>query len=263
MKFLALITIILLALTGCRKTGGATTEERQDKEAKRLLQGAWLNDDGGTAAFLVRGDSLFFADNTSQPARVWIYQDSLYIQGANLRRYLITKQAEHLLKYISATGDEVKLTRSDGRDIDLRQFLQQRDYAINLTRVCDTDTICPLPDGTPVRVSIHTEPTSDRIMKSLYNDLGLEVDNMYLDNAATITLSGQDYNYKHTFRKAEFSQFVPRDFMSRAILQAVAYDRRDAQAVYLSATVGIPDAETGYAVEVRITPAGRVSMRLR
>lgn len=255
--------LCLLMLAACTQRSGQTTEERQDREAKRLLQGVWHNADGDTDAFLVRGDSLYFADDTSQPMRVWIYQDSLYIQGDKLRHYLITKQAEHLLKYVNVNGEEVKLTK-DGDQTATQPFLQTRAYAMNLTRVTDVDTTATLDGATALRCTIHTEPTSDRVNKSIYNDLGLEVDNVYLDNASTVTVSaGGTQCYSHSFRKSEFSSFVPHDFLATAILRSVDFNRRDAHAVYLDASIGIPDAETCYVVELRIDQNGHFTKRLK
>lgn len=257
------LCLLALLLTACTQRSGHTTEERQDREAKRLLQGVWRNADGDADAFLVRGDSLYFADDSSQPMRVWIYQDSLYIQGAKLRRYLITKQAEHLLKYVNANGEEVKLTK-DGDQTATQPFLQTRAYAMNFTRVTDADTTATLDGSTALRCTIHTEPTSDRVNKSIYNDLGMEVDNTYLDNAATVTISagGQEL-FRHSFRKAEFSSFVPHDFLATAILRSVDYSRRDQHAVYVDASIGIPDAETCYVVELRIDQNGHLTKRLK
>lgn len=252
-----------LLLASCGQPTGADTEQRQDSEAKRLLQGVWHADDGSTEAFLVSGDSVYFADENSQPARVWIYQDSLYIQASRLRTYHITKQAEHLLKYQNANGEEVKLTKDDP-NASTAPFLQPRPYAVNLTRVTDCDTTATLEGQSDAAITIHVEPTSDRVVKSLYNELGIEVDNIYLDNAATVNLSlGGEQLFSHIFRKAEFAAYVPDAFLGRAILRSVDYNHRDASATYLDAIIGYPDAETCYVVELRIDNQGRLTERAK
>ena len=63
------------------------------------------------------------------------------------------------------------------------------------------------------------QTTSDKVVKSTYNDNGVEVDNMYLDNVAALRL----YNhgtpvFAHDFRKQEFQSLIPKDFLSRSIL---------------------------------------------
>lgn len=253
---------ILLAplLWNCTQPTGADTEDRQDTEAKRLLQGTWVNEDDAADAFQVTGDTIRYFDQTSQPARFWIYQDSLYIQGAQLRTYHITKQAEHLLKFINVNDEEVKLTKSDQPTGHVAPAVPS--YAMNLTNVSDTDTTTAIEGQPPVTVRIHTEPTSDRIIKSLYNELGLEVDNVYLDYAITVSLNGVQ-PYGHTFRKAEFAAFVPNDFLQSAILRSITFSHRDQQAIYLDASIGIPDAETCYVCQLRITPDGRLAKHLK
>lgn len=256
---LALLALCLLAAS-CAQPTGADTEQHQDQEAKRLLQGIWANADGGDAVLFVRGDSLFFADDTSQPARLWVYQDSLYIQASHLRQYLITKQAEHLLKFQNANGEEIKLTK-DGDQTLTAPFLKPRDYALNLTRVTETDTTTT--DRTPaVRCCIHTEPASDIVVKSVYNEIGLEVDNIYLDNLSKVSLyaAGNQY-FQHDFRKGEFAKHVPRDFMERSVLRSVEYNQADSAAVFLNAIIGIPDAETCYVVELRIDNKGHLTQQ--
>lgn len=253
----------LLAVQSCRPHSGEATEERQDREAKRLLQGVWLNADDGTPALLVRGDSLFYAEANSLPARVWVYQDSLYVQSSTLRRYRITKQAEHLLKFNNVNGEEVKLTKG-GATASQSAFAQTQTYAMNLTRVVDEDTLATLEGQPDVECRLHTEPASDRMAKAVYNDLGMEVDNMYLDNVGTVSLgrSGAEY-YTHSFRKAEFASLVPRDFMSTAILRELSYSHRTATAVFVDAIIGIPDAETCYVVELKINDRGQLFKRLK
>lgn len=258
-----MLAALALLMGSCAGRGGKSTEERQDPEAKRLLQGAWLTADGGEAAFMVRGDSLFYADNTSLPARVWVCGDSLYVQSATVRAYHISKQAEHLLKFDNVYGEEMKLVKADD-GASTAAFTQARPYAMNLTRVEDEDTLAALDGADGTSVSIHTEPASDRMAKSVFNDLGMEVDNMYLDNVSTVSLrSAAGEYFRHDFRKAEFAALVPRDFMSTAILRGVEYAGRDARAVYLSASIGVPDAETCYVAEIKVTPDGRYTTRLK
>lgn len=253
----------MLMLSGCKNGSVPAPDAQEDTEAKRLLQGTWLNGDDESEVFQVRGDSIFYFDSSSQPAHLWVRHDSLYIEGAQTRRYRITKQAEHLLKFVNANGEEVKLTKAETDDV-LKPLPTETTYAMNLSNVTDLDTMAIVPGISATRVRVHTEPTSDRIAKSVYNDLGVEVDNMYLDYSAhVILLNGATIFYDHTFRKAEFAQFVPREFLASSILRSVDYDHADRNATYLTASIGIPDAETCYVVELRIDGKGQLSKRLK
>ena len=56
-------------------------EPKENAEAKKLLQGIWLNDDAGDVVFKVKGDTVYFPDSTSMPAyfRIEIQQAYLCI----------------------------------------------------------------------------------------------------------------------------------------------------------------------------------------
>ncbi|MBR4369019.1 MAG: DUF4738 domain-containing protein, partial [Prevotella sp.] len=99
-------------LTDCT-TGNSRDSE--DLDAKRMLQGIWMNDEQGSPAFYVQGDSIFYPDSISQPVAFWICQDSLYLEGCRVNRYLITKQAEFLFKFVNQSGEEVKLVKSNDK----------------------------------------------------------------------------------------------------------------------------------------------------
>lgn len=252
---------VVLAM-GCSPKEGGTTEDRQDRQAKQLLQGIWVTDDGQEPAMFVRGDSIFYPDTSSLPVRFWIYGDSIYLQGSNVRHYRITKQAPHLFKLLNQNGDEVKLVKSEDRSL-IPNFFQSRPYAMNLTRVERNDTSVVV-DGIDYDCKLFVEPTSDRVVKSSYNGDGIEVDNMYLDNVAhlRVFVSGTQV-LAHDFRKAEFSRYVPKDFLASSILRDVAFTHATTEAVFFDATIGIPDATTCYVVELKIDRAGKLTKRLK
>ena len=257
-----LCVAMTVVLSSCRQSAPDYTRQHEDKEAKEMLQGVWVNDDEGAPAWLVRGDSLFFPDATSLPAVFWIYGDSLYIQSSNVNSYLITKQAEHLFKFRNASGDDIRLVRSDDKRL-LPLFAQHRPYAINFFRTFDVDTIAN-GGNRHYDCHLHIEPTSDRVIKSVFNNEGIEVDNMYLDNLVRLNISTKGVGiYSHEFRKHEFSSFVPKEFMPKSILRDVQLASADTSAVCFDAVIGIPDAASSYVVELRISKKGELSKRLK
>ena len=62
-----LLLLAILSLAACKNQGGEATRKQEDQEAKKLLQGIWLYEDGETA-FMANGDSIFFPDTTSCPS---------------------------------------------------------------------------------------------------------------------------------------------------------------------------------------------------
>ena len=250
------LVLLALLLAACRNRGAGYQQSHEDKQAKEMLQGLWTNGESSDPAMLVKGDSIFYPDSASMPVRFWVYQDTLYLQG-----YKIEKQAPHLLKFANQNGDEVRLVKSG--DKTLRSAFSYHVYAVNTFREESQDTVIRTDLGY-FESRVHVETTSDKVIKSTYNDNGVEVDNMYLDNVASLRLFNHGTPvFAHDFRKQEFQSLVPRDFLSRSILRKMYFTRADAKALYYYVIIGIPDADTTYVIELRVTPDGRMSKKLR
>ena len=251
----------LLIFSACRDRSADYQKTHEDKQAKEMLQGLWINGDSGDPAVLVKGDSIFYPDSASMPVRFWVYQDTLYLQGQNVNGYKIDKQAPHVLKFINQNGEEVKLVKST--DKALYPSFGYHVYAMNTFLEQSQDTIIRTDLGY-FESKVHVQTTSDKVVKSTYNDNGVEVDNIYLDNVASLRL----YNhgtpvFAHDFRKQEFQSFIPKEFLSRSILRKMYFTQADAKALYYYVIIGIPDADTTYVIELRVTPDGRMSKKLK
>lgn len=258
--FVCILTLLVL-LTACHNRGADYQQQHEDKQAKEMLQGLWTNGENSDPAMLVKGDSIFYPDSASMPVRFWIYQDTIYLQGQNIHGYKIEKQAAHLLKFANQNGDEVKLIKSN--DKSLYSAFNYHVYAMNTFLEQSQDTVIRTDLGY-FQSKVHVQTTSDKVVKSTYNDNGVEVDNIYLDNVASLRL----YNhgtpvFAHDFRKQEFQPLITKDFLNKSILRKLYFTRADAKALYYDALIGIPDASTTYVVELRITPDGRMSKKLR
>ena len=256
-----LLLLAILSLAACKNQGGEATRKQEDQEAKKLLQGIWLYEDGETA-FMANGDSIFFPDTTSLPVQFWIANDSIYLKGNHVCHSKITAQAAHLFKIANPSGDEIKVTKTSNNALRA-DFLQARPYALNTFRTFDSDTVVSNDMGF-FDTRIHVETTSDQVIRSSYNGQGIEVDNMYLDNVARITT----YNhgklvYSHDFRKAEFSELVPADFLEKCILRGITFSHAAGDALYYDVSIGIPDASTTYVIALRINSKGKVEKKLK
>jgi hypothetical protein len=258
MKQIFFISVLSIVVAGCSQKTEYKPEE--DLRAKEMFQGVWVSE-SNEPVLLAKGDSILYPDSSSQPVRFWINKDSIFLKGAHVTRYMITKQMPHVFLFTNQTGDEVKLLKSDDNSLK-KIFFQNRPYAINTFRIEDKDTTIFTTAGY-FDCNIHMETTSDRVLKSDYNDWGIEVDNMYLDNLARLTVvtGGQKF-YQHEFRKQEFSQFIPKELLARAILQDFQFDHCDDNAMYFSISIGIPDASTGYVIQVRLSNKGTVTKKL-
>ncbi len=254
--YLIFATFVLTACT----TGNSRDSE--DLDAKRMLQGVWINDEQGSPAFYVQGDSIFYPDSISQPVAFWIYQDSLYLEGCRVNRYLITKQAEFLFKFVNQSGEEVKLVKSNDKTL-LPQFYQYRSTALNQFDTFDTDTTAS-EGSASYACHIHVEPTTERVVKSSFNSEGIEVDNIYLDHAVSLSVTkNQQKLLGQTFLKKDFESLVPQELFTKSILRDIVYSYSDTAAVYFDAIIGIPDAATGYVVELKVAKDGKITKKVK
>lgn len=259
-KIIHALLLISLLTVGC--SGNEKNSDTEDKEAKKLLQGVWINEESGMPSFMAKGDSIFYPDTTSLPVRFWVSKDSLFLQGKKIGRYRINTLSDKQFVICNRNEEEIRL--SHGSYVQAQKdFLQDRPYALNALRIIKTDTVV-YAGGIKYDCTMSLEPTSDRVIKSSYNDDGIEVDNLYLDNMVRLEISKDGRRlYSQEFRKQEFSTYVPSEFMSKSILRDFQYSHASANALFFNATIGIPDASTCYVIELKIDKEGRLSKMLK
>ena len=84
-KLTLMITVVVAALiTGCKSGNNDNnkTERTEDLQAKKLLQGIWVDSDEENVVFKVKGDTIYYPDSLSQPVRFAIYGDTLEMQNS-------------------------------------------------------------------------------------------------------------------------------------------------------------------------------------
>lgn len=255
-----ILALSLLSIVGCKNRNGQSSYEKEDKQAKSLLQGLWVDNDADLPVMLVRGDSIFYPDSASMPTKFWVYKDSLYLQGQHLNAYKIRKQAPHYFVFVNANGEDVEIAKSNNKL--LQSAFKYHVYAMNLFEAASADTLVRTEDGYfTSRVDIKT--LTDRVYKTDYNDYGMEVDNAYLDNVATLNILNHDkLVYSHEFRKGEFASLVPESMLQKCILRSFEFVRVEKRALIYNVTIGVPDADTSSVIELRLVPNGKITKRL-
>lgn len=135
------------------------------------------------------------------------------MKGQNQNEYKIAKQSENVFVLINDNGDEVRLVKSKNKD--LRASFGYQVYALNTFMNAQTDTVVRTSMGY-FESKITVKTTSDRVIKSTYNENGIEVDNAYLDNVASLSISNQGkLVYMHDFRKQEFASLIDKKFLEK------------------------------------------------
>ena len=89
------------------------------------------------------------------------------------------------------------------------------------------------------------------------NDMG----DVFVDNTITLRLTrGNEKVFNKTFTKHNFSSLISADFMKRAILEGMVFDKTTAQGFVYAVSVSYPQTDLYIPISVIITPDGKMSM---
>lgn len=258
---IALLAAVLLtaACTSPKSQGtddGQQTVQQENKEAKQLLQGIWIDQDTEEVTFRAVGDTIFYPDTISQPAYFRIMGDSLVL-GDPGTSYPIVKQSANFFSFRNQNGDEMKLVKSDD-PIHVFAFVHDKPQVLSYTEVVKYDSVVNY-NGQRYHWYLAINPTKYKVHVTTYNDDGVQMDNVYYDNIMHISLfKGAQKLFSSDFRKQQYQQ-IPPDFLSNAILSNMEYTRTDASGIHFVATVCVPDGASCYKVENVISFDGKLS----
>ncbi len=257
-----LLLSLLLGLASCAHRTGSL-EAKENGEAKKMLQGIWLNDDDeDDVAFRVQGDTIYYPDSTSQPVYFYIASDTLVMKGGSVVKYPIVRQTAHIFQFKVQNGDVVRLVKTSDQAF-LKQFSQDRPVALNQNTLVKRDTVVVYGED-KFHLYVQVNPTSYKVFKASYNDDGVEVDNVYYDNIINVNIyQGARKVFGRDFRKENFSREVPEAFLSQAILSDIIFKSVDSEGVHLYVVLAMPDSSTSYQVEIVVSRDGRLGMELK
>ena len=157
-----------MACTG-NKNSYFSEEEKEDSNAKEMLQGIWLDDETESPLMRVEGDTIYYADVQSTPIAFKIIRDTLYTYGNDTTYYKIDKQAEHIFWFHSITDDVIKLHKSEDAN-DSIYFVRQELVIPAYTEVTKRDSVVTY-NGTRYRAYVYINPSKMRVIKTTYSIL--------------------------------------------------------------------------------------------
>lgn len=249
----------MLLLAACGSKASKSDSFQEDKQAKKMLQGIWLDEDGEDVAFRVKGDTIYYPDSTSQPAYFYIVGDTLVLRGSNEVKYPIIKQSAHLFEFKNQNGDVLKMVLTKDRSY-LKVFEQERPITMNQGKLIKRDTVVTFASE-KYHLYVQVNPTTYKVLKSSYNDDGVEVDNVYYDNIVNLHVyHGATKLFSRDFLKADFSQKVPESFLRQAILSDVVFSKIDASGIHYFAVLAMPDSSLSYQVEIVVSLKGQLKI---
>lgn len=88
-----------------------------------------------------------------------------------------------------------------------------------------------------------------------------ETGDIFLDNTITLRLTrGSEKIFNRTFTKHSFSSLVDADFMKRAILEGMVFDKTTPQGFVYAVSVSYPQTDLYIPISVTVAPDGKMSM---
>lgn len=227
----------------------------------RLLQGIWIDEETSMAFCKVEGDSIFYPDTLNVPLRIEVTSDTLTLIGSEAVRYPIDRITKNSLYFHSATGDIVRLRKSEDLN-DTIYFSHRVSKPITYNEVVKKDTVV-YREGERYRCYIYVNPSKHKVYKQSYTNEGVAVENVYYDNVIHICVyKGKVCLYSRDYSRKSFASIIPEGFLQQAILSDMKYGFTDKDGFHFNATVCIPDGASCYVTDICVSPEGKVRMEL-
>lgn len=259
-KLLIIITSVVLA--GMLWSCGDKKPLEESREAKALLQGTWMDDETEDVLFRMKGDTVYYADSTSMPAYFKVVGDTLYI-GSNAG-YHIEKQTDHLLWFKNQNGELMKLQKVDDEDLlDAKDDQQPQPVTIQtLKEVLKRDTVV-FKDGQRYHCYIAINPTRYKVTYQTVNEDGLSVDEVFYDNIVNICIIKDNRQlFKRDMHKQDYAKQVNGEFLEKAILNDMVFEKVDAEGFHFVASLCQPNGASCYRVDNIVGDNGNIQMKL-
>ena len=255
---------LMAAMVGCgQKQSAQKAEQQEDVAAKKMLQGVWIDsDDEDDVAFRVKGDTIYYPDSTSRPVYFCIIGDTLVMKGANTAKYPIVKQAAHIFQFKVANGDVVKLVKTSD-PMYLEQFQHAQPVTLNQNKLVKRDTVVNAGEE-KLHLYVQVNPTTYKVVKSTFNDDGVEVGNVYYDNIVNLgVFNGARRLFSSDFRKQDFQKNIPSDILRQLVLSDITFNKANEEGMHFYAVLVIPETSISYIVELVVTYDGKIIKRIK
>ena len=257
---IGVLVAAVLLMAGCSgRQPEVQAQSEEDREAKALMQGVWVDAETEDPTFRVAGDTIFYADSTSMPAYFRIISDSLVLASGT--RYAIERHSENLFWFKNQNGDLIKLRKAEEAD-SIAEFVHDKPAVMTYTQQVKRDSVVMF-NGERYHWYVAINPTRYKVVLRTYNDDGMEVENVYYDNIMHISVfNGARQLFSSDFRKQQYNGLVPQKFLEEAVLSDMEYSKVDAQGLHFIATLCVPDGASCYQAETVISYKGEVTKKL-
>lgn len=260
MKYVAISLMVVLS-AACSSTNSSNfpDEEKEDKDAKELLQGIWLEDESESPLMRMEGDTIYYADAQSAPIAFKIMRDTLYTYGNDTTYYKIDKQAEHIFWFHAIADNLIKLHKSEDPN-DSLSFARQELVIPTYNEVTQRDSVVNY-NGTRYRAYVYINPSKMRVIKTTYSEDGISMDNVYYDNVMHICVyEGKKSLFASDIIKQMFAGVVPEDFLAQAVLSDTRFMKVDRNGFHYQAILAIPESSIYSIADMEVSFEGDLTI---
>lgn len=262
MKNILTFFAIFIVLAGCRNKPVHTIDTEEDKKAKAMLAGIWVDSDEGDVVFKIKGDSIYYPDSASRAVKFAIYPDTLVMYGSSVSKYKIVRIAKHLFEFKTPNGDIVKVIKSND-PYDAEQFGNNRNIKLNQGQLIKRDTVVSFDDK-KYHCYVQVNPTTYKVFRASYNEEGIEVDHIYFDNIVHVSVyQGATKVFSKDFRKSDFTRVVPTNMLEQSVLSDMLLSGIDAKGIHYTTQLAIPDSPISFIVSLTITYNGKFTTSVK
>lgn len=265
LKRLSIFLTIAFLFLSCGNRGEGdknTSKSDEDKVAKELLQGIWLNEETELPLMRVEGDTLYYVDSQNAPVYFKVVKDTLYTFGGRTSKYPIDRQSEYEFWFHSLSDASIKLFKSENPDDSLSFGARTVEIIPIYTEVTSKDSIISY-DNRSFRGYVYINPSQMKVYKTSYTADGLSMDNVYYDNVIHICVyEGKKCHYAKDIYKNEFAELLDDEFLEHAILSDMDFVGVDSTGFHYIANLCIPESSVCNLIELTITKEGSLQSKV-
>ena len=257
--FLAFISILTACTNQPKKQPKAAEENLR---AKEMFQGIWIDDMTETPLLKIKGDSIFYIDESVQPTVFKIIDDTLKTYGQQIANYHIKKQGESFIWIESAIGDILQLSKAESSMDSLLSIQKSLHFQEPIREVIEKDDIV-FYNNIRYRGYVYINPTKIKVIQPEITEEGLEIENVYYDNIIHICVfEGKRKLFARNMKKEDFKPLVPAEYFKRSILNDMEFIGVDAKGYQYQATICIPNSASCYLINISISKDGDITYEL-
>ena len=252
----------LICLTACSTPKSKTSiDENEDREAKSLLQGLWMDEATETLLWRIEGDTIYYMDARIAPLAFKVVGDSMKTYGSMPAAYYIRKQGEFAFWIQSSMGETLRLSKVED-EVESVAFTTGMEEKSTTPEVLQKDHIITY-NNVRYRGYVYINPTQIKVYNPEITEEGLEIDNVYYDNIIHICVyEGTKKLFGKDIKKEDFKDILPDEYCQRAILSDMDFIGVNASGYQYQATVCIPNSAGCYLIHISIHRNGDMEYEL-